>query len=86
MRQGMGASNCNKLTLLNNNCRSLNKNMTHIKDLITDEISILCLQEIWQPKISTEIPGFTSNLTLRTNKKGGGLATYISKKISHKCL
>jgi hypothetical protein len=70
------------LKILSNNVRSLSKNFDAIKGIIEEhEPHIFAIQEIWAPKFCTDIKNYTSIMSQRTCKKGGGLALYIKNNV-----
>ena len=75
-----------QLSILSCNIQSYNANHEKIKNLINDlgTPKILAFQELWQPKISTNIPGYHKPSELiRKNKRGGGVSIYCKSTLNY---
>ena len=72
--------------ILSINCQSYNQSHQKIKSLINQLRlpQIILLQEMWQPKISSNIANYHPPVEfLRKNTQGGGVATYIRQDINY---
>ena len=71
--------NPKKLNIISQNLRSINKNFTELKNLVTSlgHVDLILCQEIWKPQKTYDIPNFKHKFITRTNKHGGGLGFYV---------
>ena len=66
-------------SILSCNIQSYNQNHDSIKELISElKPSIISLNEIWNPKISMNLPNYHPPLKfIRSNRRGGGVAIIL---------
>ena len=73
-------------SILTCNVQSINKNFNAVKDLIIrlEQIKIIVLVEIWQPKISFSIDNYHDPINfIREKKRGGGLSIIIHESLRY---
>ena len=82
----------NNFSLMHFNIRSLSKNIEHMKSVIFSQkfpCSILGLSETWlrnEPHSCFSIDGYNMAVNNRRNRRGGGVALYVSTSLNYKVI